>query len=243
MPILGSRAGASARGYGFTASGLDIPATGLQLYLDASNSASYSGSGTTWFDLSGNGKNFTWTSTAFNSSGIRYFDTSGRQCYGPASNTFNINNTSGYTIFLTMYQYSLTNESAFKFIGDAGNSRGIFSHCTWSDSNVYFDQGGCCGSDTRTNAAISNSTGAWHVIGYRCNYAATNRTIWDNGSVIATNTSGIANINLNSSAAYVCNPDGTGWNARMAQFVVYNRSLSDTEMTTVTNRLRLKVGI
>jgi hypothetical protein len=40
---------------------LSVITAGLQLYLDAGRSASYSGSGTTWNDLSGNGRNGTLT--------------------------------------------------------------------------------------------------------------------------------------------------------------------------------------
>lgn len=39
----------------------------LVLHLDAGNTASYSGTGTTWNDLSGNGSHVTLTSTTFNS--------------------------------------------------------------------------------------------------------------------------------------------------------------------------------
>ncbi len=47
-----------------------IITTGLALYLDAANPKSYPGSGNTWFDLSGNNKNFTLDSgIIFNSSG------------------------------------------------------------------------------------------------------------------------------------------------------------------------------
>jgi hypothetical protein len=48
MPLLETRASASALGYGLNAS----LSTDLILYLDAGNSASYPGSGTTWNDLS-----------------------------------------------------------------------------------------------------------------------------------------------------------------------------------------------
>jgi len=41
--------------------GPDIVENGLVLYLDAANRRSYPGSGTTWFDLSGNGNNGTLT--------------------------------------------------------------------------------------------------------------------------------------------------------------------------------------
>ncbi len=41
--------------------GPDIVTNGLVLHLDAANSKSYLGSGTTWNDLSGNGNNATLT--------------------------------------------------------------------------------------------------------------------------------------------------------------------------------------
>lgn len=224
-----------------------LPLTGLQLYLDASNPASYPGTGNTWFDVSGNNRHFTWGAASFNSTGIRYFDTSNRSASGPASNSFGITNTSGYTIFITVFQNSLTNLGAFKWYSSNGSGsagRGIFSHLTWGDSNIYWDQGGCCNPDTRTSVALPSPTGTWHVIAYRNNYSATNRTIWRNNSILTTNTSGIANLNLNATAANIGGTDEyAGWDARIGQFVMYNRSLSDAEMTTVYDQLRVKVGI
>ena len=42
-------------------SSVSIPTNGLQLYLDAGNASSYPGSGTSWTDLSSNGRNGTLT--------------------------------------------------------------------------------------------------------------------------------------------------------------------------------------
>jgi prepilin-type N-terminal cleavage/methylation domain-containing protein len=54
----------------------NIVTDGLVLHLDAANPASYPGTGNTWFDLSGNGKNGTLnTATSFNTSG--YFSIDG----------------------------------------------------------------------------------------------------------------------------------------------------------------------
>ena len=228
---------------------IDIVNTGLQLYLDANNTTSYPETGSTWFDLSGNNRNFTWASSpSFNSSGIKYFNTLNNAANGPASNSFNVTNTSGYTIFMTILQNSLVSTGAFKWYGTGTNTRGIFSHCTWSDGSIYWDQGGCCASDTRTKVALSSSTGTWHVIAFRNNYSATNRTIWRNNQILTTNTSSIANLNLNTTAAQVGSSNEYGgnsstWNARIGQFALYNRSLSDAEMTSVYNTLRVKVGL
>lgn len=44
-----------------------VQESGIQVYLDAANSNSYGGSGTTWYDLSGNSRNFTLGGATFSS--------------------------------------------------------------------------------------------------------------------------------------------------------------------------------
>lgn len=55
----------------------NVPRDGLVVHLDAADIESYSGSGTAWNDLSGNGNNFTINSSAYNSSGPKYMDFNG----------------------------------------------------------------------------------------------------------------------------------------------------------------------
>jgi hypothetical protein len=59
-----------------------IVTSGLQLYLDAGNASSYSGSGTAWNDLSGNGRNGTLTN------GPTYSATNGGSIVFDGSNDF-----------------------------------------------------------------------------------------------------------------------------------------------------------
>jgi hypothetical protein len=201
---------------------------------------------TIWTDLSGNGRNFTWVSSpSFTSGPIPYFSTLGNRCTGPASNSFGINNTSGYTIFLIMMQNAVVATSAFKFYG--GGSRGIFSHCTWSDNVVYFDQGGCCGSNTRTNVA-SGGAQTWNIWTFRRFTGSSTRSISKNGTTLITNTAAAADINLSSTAVDLGSSDEYGgnsstWNARLGGFIVYNRGLSDDEITQNFNALRSRFSI
>jgi hypothetical protein len=233
----------------FFPSGLEILKDGLALYLDANNITSYSGSGNTWFDLSGNNRNFSWTSTpSFSSNDTAYFSTNGRICRGPASNSFGINNTSGYTIFMAAKQNTLNTSSAFKFYsanGAANSStgRGIFSHCTWSDNVVYFDQGGCCNSDTRTSVA-SGGAQVWVIWAFRRLTNSSTRNIFKNGSSLAQNTSSAANINLNATDVDISGTqEGATWDARLGKFLVYNRGLTDQEIKVVTNQIGSTYGI
>ena len=207
---------------------------GLQVHLDATVGVSYPGSGDTWYDISGNGRHGTWASDPSFNSTDGYFDTTSGVCTGPASNSFGITNTSGYTIFIMWYQNTLTQESAFKFMKDGSGSasRGIFAHCTWNNQNIYFDQGGCCNADTRLNVLCPNSTGTWHTTAFVRETGSSTRRIYIDGSLSATNTAAAANIDLNSSAVYYVGDDqyGSDWNARIRCFLAYNRGLSATEI-------------
>lgn len=217
----------------------------LALHLDAASINSYPGSGTTWYDISGNNRNFTWNSVSYTSGSNAYFSTSGRRCRGPASNSFGINNTSGYTIYLIFQQPTLVSTAAFQFYGDVSYSRGIFSHCTWSDNYIYFDQGGCCDAAQRTYAQSGGVTD-WSIVTFWS--SVSQRQIFKNNSSLATNNTSAANINLNStqvdlgsSADY--GGDSSTWDGRISQFIVYNRALTTAEMNYNYEYLRTRYSL
>lgn len=222
--------------------GPSIVKDGLVLCLDANSVKSYPGSGTGWYDLSGNSKHFSWTSTpSFGSSGsLSYFSTSGKRCTGPASNSFGINNTSGYTVFIACKQITLVNTHSFNFYGTGSYNRGIFAHLTWGDNNVYFDQGGCCSTNTRTYVSSGGSQ-TWNLWTFRRYTNSSTRHIIKNSVIRTTNTAAAANINLSSTGAAVV--DNTSWNAQINMFFVYNRGLSDAEVALNYNALKGRFGL
>jgi hypothetical protein len=68
-----------------------ISRDGLVLYLDAGDKNSYPGTGTTWYDLSGNNNHFSILSTAYNSGGPRYMDFNGSYgCAKKASSDYSL---------------------------------------------------------------------------------------------------------------------------------------------------------
>jgi len=227
-----------------------IVTDGLVLCLDAGDKNSYPGSGTTWYDLSGGGRNFTWTSTpTFNSKG--YFDCTGKSATGPNANTFGITNSSGYTVELSFYinDTALQDNIAIFFAGGAGNGdvtddadRGISIHLPWSNSNIYWDQGGCCDAEHRTSyGSLTYKT--WY------NYAfvseVSNRYIYLNGNLVTTNTTTANDLDLSAHAvtinANLSNYDG--WDAFSPYFHVYKRGLSSTEVKQNFNAHRHRFGI
>jgi len=75
--------------------GPDIVQDGLVLSLDAGSTRSYPGTGTTWYDLSGNGNNFTFSGTPSVSGGL--FDNEGSVYASRAAMPID-SSVNGYTI-------------------------------------------------------------------------------------------------------------------------------------------------
>jgi hypothetical protein len=71
---------------------------GLVLYLDAANPKSYPGTGTTWFDLSGNGNNVTLFNGVAYDSTTKSFLFDGVNDYARTSNTLNLSSYSSVTV-------------------------------------------------------------------------------------------------------------------------------------------------
>lgn len=55
-----------------------IPTSGLELHLDANDTSSYNGSGSTWYDISGNNRHWNVNQSSFVGTGIKHFDFTGQ---------------------------------------------------------------------------------------------------------------------------------------------------------------------
>ena len=217
--------------------------TNLQLLLDASNPKSYPGSGTTWYDISGNGKNFTWSSVSFTSSGQRsYFSTNTRTCTGPASNSFGINNGTGYTIITVFSTQTFDGQSFFKWVGSDVDGRGFFMHPGWTNYTLYWDQGGCCNADQRLQVTYDQTTiSNFQIWAFRSRLY--DRYQFKNSISQGSTSTYAANINLTSGAASVANSEGTNWDGRLAYFALYNTGLDDNTILSISNSLRGRFGV
>ena len=217
--------------------------TNLQLLLDASNPKSYPGSGNTWFDISGNNRHFNWSSANYTADRSRsYFSTNTRTCTGPASNSFGINNGTGYTIITVFSTQTFDGQSFFKWAGDVGNTRGFFMHPGWSNFTLYWDQGGCCDANQRLQLTYDDPTlRNFQVWAFRSRLY--DRHQFRNGISQASSSTYAANINLNSTAASVANSEGTNWDGRLAYFALYNTGLDNTTLLSISNSLRGRFNI
>lgn len=221
-----------------------IITNGLVIHLDASNPDSYSGSGTTWTDLSGYGNHFTaQTTIAFNST-YKYFTlngTSNNYFAGPAGNASSLSSVNTYFTFFMICKPSTTGQTPGSFNWDGPSERNIMCHIPWSGT-IYFDVNGCCGSTERIQYSTNVSTqiaspASW---GFRSRSTTTPRReiFYNNVSQVnsgtnSTNTGWSTTTSTPLSIGRYASSNSFYWQTRIWAFYFYNRALEDSEMNKI----------
>ena len=142
--------------------------SGLSLYLDGTNPDSYSGSGNTWYDLSGNGNNFTvYGSPLFNDEmkgGTFVFDENNDYAKSVTSTVLNRNE---YTKLAIFYPKSTTkniisggNDAAHAFYMRSSNNKITAGHnSTWNRVGYTLPSGNMLDKWNFGAVSFSNSSG------------------------------------------------------------------------------------
>ena len=226
--------------------GPNIVEEGLVLVLDAANTKSYPGSGTTWTDLSGNGYNGTLTNATFNSSNRGTISFDGTNDY--------VLLTDGSRWFTNQWAY----EFAVKFNGNSGTYQGIL----WGEGVT----GGGSGYQklfTLYNYSyfhyrIYNSTTSWTNTNYTpSGFTPTsyNHLVWQfnngttnifiNGSLVHTDTSRGAYSGGTDSPLYIgCRNDlAYDLNGQIGFMKRYNRILTASEVLQNYNATKSRFGL
>ena len=223
-----------------------IVTDGLVLCLDAGNTKSYPGSGTTWTDLSGNGNNGTLQNgIGFDSGngGSLSFDGVYDVVNLPLSN--NLKNTS-YTIFgFVKSSVSIQNGSSEKYLyyfrgTTTGSDR--FGVLFGFSSNVNFNNG---------KLSLIIGDGGWN--GYYSSRDSWSANTWYNVAVTQSGTTYrmyVNGIQTDTGTAVVPqfsgidqNTFGTKWNGNIPNALVYNKALTASEIQQNFNALRGRYGI
>ncbi len=210
--------------------------SGLVLHLDAANPASYSGSGTTWNDLSGNGSNVTLTNTTFNSANGGSIVFNGTSAY--ANFDANIGNTNVVTVEMWVKTNASTGGMYFGF--DTYNAWTSGGNLGYNTANS--DQYGI----PSTKVDYYGLVGSWrHLVFVMYDGSRTNNKIFINGeSQDLTYSSGSFNsstADFNAGAGKISGwrypGQATNWlmNMNVANFKVYNRELTQQEITNNFN--------
>jgi len=227
-----------------------LPVTnGLVIHLDASRTSSYPGSGTTWTDLSGKGNHFVMVNSAniTHDSTYKYFTlngSGGSYFTGPAGNSSSLSTVNTYFTAFFVCKPSNGTQAPFSFQWSGSTTDRNFSvHIPWSNT-INFDVNGCCNADQRisysTNVSTQIATAANWAFRSRSDTTPRRQIFYNNVSQVdsgtnttSTNwgsTSSVLNLGAYSGGS---NP----WQTRIWGFYLYDRGLSDSEMTQVNDYL------
>lgn len=214
----------------------------LMLYLDAQNPTSYSGTGSTWFDLSGNGFNATLiNSPTWSSSGFFSFNGTNQTAsiatnpniYGVISCEIwiNFNNISSSPVFMHKgghYTTQITGTNTYQ----------------WADSSNY----SYANYGNRTATGIG-TTGVWKQIVITKD-TSNNVRVYVNGVLLDTRSNFTGVITNNTTTLWLVGysdttsiPTTALVNGNVALCRIYNRELSQLEITNNFNCDRSRFGI
>jgi hypothetical protein len=210
--------------------GPEIVEDGLVLALDAGNSKSYPGSGTTWTDLSGNSNTGTLVNGAsYNSSngGVIALD--------------GVNDYIDVPINLTNQNYTIMGAARYVTIGgrtfSGKNNNWLMGH--WSSSTVKHYANGWV---TDTSGSEQSDTN-WRIYAATGNYSSDSWAFYVNGQLDTGPNSGGAN-GPNGFNIGRYGPGSSEYsNSHISFLICYNRVLTASEIQQNYNALRGRFGI
>jgi hypothetical protein len=219
---------------------------GLVYHLDAGNSLSYSGSGSTWTDLTGSGISMTlYGSPVYSSANGGYlsFVPSSSQ-YGSTSTSLAA--TSTWTIEAFIY-YNGTNTGGLPCIF-TDTYPGTSSSIQWAlgslagGGNTALQAGYFSGGWFVTPAQTPLTSGNWyHVVG---TYDGTNIKLYINGSLNQTTASSTAPVRNAGGHRIMRRWDlGDYWGGNLAVLRLYSRALSSTEVSQNYSAQKNRFGL
>lgn len=214
-------------------SSLNIPTGSLLLFLDAGDSDSYPGSGTTWYDLSGNDNDATAVGTpTFGSSRFAFNDSDHftlPEGFGDFSN--------GITIFAVVDMGGVDYwERIIDFSNGADVDNVLFGR-NGNTTNLSFDMRDTTSGDVQYTAtgAITNSTMGTYAV----TADGSNIKIFADAAVESNTTSTVLPANVSSrDTNYIGKSpwgDDSTFKGELAVVIVYNRALSTSEIEEIHN--------
>ena len=219
--------------------GPDIVTTGLQVYIDAGQTSSYSGTGTAWNDISGNGNNGTLVnSPTFTSAGDASYFSFGSGASQRTSFTYQTPVQTSATAFTwNIWTYPTANQDGYVLMGYRGTTPLQFYKLTTQKFEMY-------------PAEIFQlfTLNVWQNICviYDGTQAGTaNLKMYVNGTQVGLRDGQQPDLSPSVMPFYVGGDPIAGEyaTARISQVLVYNRALSTIEITQNYNAVRGRYGL
>ena len=200
---------------------------GLIVYVDAANPRSYSGTGNTWYDLSGSNNHMTLVN------GVAYSTNNGGIMQTDGTNDY---------IVLSPFNQVTTNHTIMAAVRYSGATRGriitsfsnnwLLGH--WNNQNpVYYAEGWMVGPGVASNTNWQITTGVE-------NYSSDVWSMYINGSLSVSNSNGSQGPNGLCLGAWL--GSGEYSTAEISFLMFYNRLLTADEIKQNYNAIKKRFG-
>ena len=211
-----------------------IVTDGLVLALDAADTNSYPGSGTTWRDISGNGWNGTFQNgPTFNSSNIGSISFDGVN--DRVSTSFK---PSGYRSYFIWVKYNIVNSLPAGYSLTGTQQVNAYNYIGISNGGYFYYYFGTNGE--QVNGTILNPN-IWYYQGLTLSSDG-NARAYLNGSLVSTLASGVGNT-ATAEFSVGCINENHWVNGYIATVSQYNRQLTETEILQNYNATKTRFGL
>ena len=221
---------------------------GLVLHLDASNSSSYPGSGSTWTDLSGQGNHVTLTGTTWSSSNGGYLIFDGNNDYGTVP-AIDLTSTQ-FTLSIWTFIQDYNQTSSFIFLGDTnlspGNGRMLNVHSIpYSGSSWYYDKGFDGTSyDRIAGSTVLSDYNNWTYWSFTANSSTGSMKMYRNGTLFSSGTGKTKPMgNANGDSRYIGRSISAYYDGYISKILMYKKELLASELLQQFNNDKAAYGL
>lgn len=215
-----------------------IPTQDLSLFFDPGNPKSYSGSGNTIYDLSGNGNNGTLSGSPTFTNGYMVYDGTDDHIT-VTSNQTSLDFSSEQTLIIWMWHtYTSGRKNPYN---QAYGGYGTWTHEQGGNISSYLGDAGSNAQPYIGGGSASTPTSTWQMMATARN--TVDRRWYRNGSLSSTTTHSYGTLTTTTSNILF----GTGyagrWEGRMGPMILYKRAISADEMMQIFNAHRQRFGV
>jgi hypothetical protein len=224
-----------------------IVTDGLIYYVDAGNTSSYGGSGTTWYDLSGQNRTTTlYNGPTFDSANSGSINFDGSNDYAQIATGFNPNLTT--KTMIGWCKLKSTTQQGGGLIG-AGNNMGssdAFDSIVYNETNDGWGFGSDGFNRTFWTGVKETSTNDWVMITGVYATGSNEYKMYRQDTLIGSGSKSILTINNANSGFWLGKRFETSTgplNAYISVGMIYNRALSASEVTQNYNFFKGRYGL
>ena len=223
-----------------------IVTNGLVLNLDAGFTPSYPTTGTTWYDVSGNGNHATLVNGptfTSNYGGAVVFDGIDDNAYIPATNNLSFNNSSfSYSLAFSIPNWTFTSERIVLEYGDAG-FQGYYQ-ITFYPNETTFRTMGISGYDTWFDTTVNFTANQNYIVTLTYSLETSSAKLYING-VLVNSTRITGTSQSTPKILYIYSRGGTRifQKGNLYHILGYNIALSSAQVLQNYNALKGRYGL